>query len=86
MSDPTTTAVTHTEYRLQFETASRDTLVTGNERVRPTDDGRWEHTITLRFREKQYREFAVKAARKGAVNIRLSSRIVSTTYGEWEPA
>jgi hypothetical protein len=82
MADP----ATRTNWRLQFETDSRDTLVTGNERCKPTGDGRWEHTVTLPFREKEYREFAAKAEAKGADNVRLSKRVVTKTYGEWEPA
>jgi hypothetical protein len=72
------------EWRLQFATATRDTLVTGNERCKPTGDGRWEHTVTLRFGEAFYRELAAKAARKGADNIRLSKRGAATVCGEWE--
>ena len=88
--DATTTAspATRTEWRLQFETDSRDTLVAGNERCKPTGDGRWEHTVTLPFREKEYREFAAKAEAKGADNVRLSKRVAvrTTTRGEWEDA
>ena len=89
-SDATTMAspASRTEWRLQFETDSRDTLVAGNERCKPTGDGRWEHTVTLPFREKEYREFAAKAEAKGADNVRLSKRtaVRTTTRGEWEDA
>ena len=75
-----------TDWRLQFVTDSRDTLVCGNERPSRTDDGRWMHTLSLPFSEEQYREFAAKAVAKGADDVRLSKRTVSTvrTRGEWE--
>lgn len=77
----------HTEWRLQFETDRPETLVTGNERCRRLDDGRCEHTITLPFREEQYRKFAAKAERLGAADIRLSRRVrtAAAAYGEWGP-
>ena len=76
----------HTEWHLQFVTDSRDSLVSGNERLARTSDGRYEHTFALRgFDEAFYRGLASKAAAKGADDIRLSKRVVSTARADWQP-
>jgi hypothetical protein len=86
MTDP----MTHTLWRLQFETDDREFLtpervLIGNEKLKPNADGRWEHTITVPVGETAYRELAADAVQKGAHNVRLSKRTVVSTYGEWEP-